>query len=1221
MGSTEDVPRNQTMKEKKLDNPKKATISSRVDSEVGPLTSHYWLSTPGSSSGLLERCGQPGAVADLKEIVALGQVAPELCPLEGQDHYKFSPACLALPLLTALYKKVDKIGDLDKAITSFRAALEFQHGSHERSFILNGLAFLLVERYNKQGAVADLEEAIALRCAVPALNPSEAQDDHKSSLVKLTLSLAKIFLGRSGHTHDLDEAITMSRAILENSHENILQSTIRNLLVLLHMKRFNSQQAVADLEEVATLGPEVLQLERRDGPLFDLMIRLAQVFRNRSTIEELNEAISSLRAMLEHQPPRDRMQLFALIGLASALAGRYKKQGATVDLDEAVVLGRTASKCCLSAREDCGDVDVTRSYLARLHRNLADALHGRFKRERRINDLNEAITSLRIVLEFELEDDKRRIPLLTLASYLSTRYNKQRIVADLEEAVTLGRTALDLCPPGRPDRGVFLRRLACDLWMKFQEQADMPGQHGANSFRRTASVVRRADNVTLGSLLLELSLRLWDRHQERAMMIDLHEVIRLATYALELRLPRDSRDDAAWVQRLAQRTDSSIPAMFDRQVEKLGSLVNCFVREGSRNQYDLKEAVMLCRCVLQFRPTGNSNRASSLHDLAQCLADRFRQTRTEADLDEAISLEQEVIQLRTPGDPGYDISRQSLADYLKMMIYFKDAAPSTDASAVTRFDVEQTIHNVVSETLKTMPTRLLHTHTGALCDREAQIAQFMKSQQYNQLLTLCTNCDMDRQMELIRTTVSRYFRFVTLSHRWGKGEPLLRDIEGRRIYGMPVMGGFRKLQMFCTIAFELDYLWAWSDTCCIDKDSSAELQEAIGLMFTWYRRSALTIVHLSDVPETGSFEGSEWFRRGWTLQELLAPCNILFYTQNWSLYKNLTSSNHKADASVQRELERVTGINSRFLTNFSPGTDDARSRLQWASSRHTTRPEDVAYSLFGIFNLHLPVLYGEPAESALGRLLAEITSQSRDISILDWIGKASSFHSCFPADITSYRTLLQPNTEERSSTRSGQPTPIAVLQKLCGPLATSLRSRFVRRPLTSSSVTRRVSAAGLQAPNSYPPSDVYDFYSLNDIPLPRFVNHRLALPCIAHPIIAIPLTRESPSVPSYTYNIRAFGLRPLQITLPDKLEGETRSRGALQLVRPWHSQLLGPSTEVDGVSEEQLLSALEKPFSALLLIQLRHNEFRRIASSTLISAQPTGRASILQSKARIFNIV
>ncbi|KAI5993021.1 hypothetical protein EDD15DRAFT_2441315 [Pisolithus albus] len=236
-------------------------------------------------------------------------------------------------------------------------------------------------------------------------------------------------------------------------------------------------------------------------------------------------------------------------------------------------------------------------------------------------------------------------------------------------------------------------------------------------------------------------------------------------------------------------------------------------------------------------------------------------------------------------------------------------------------------------------------------------------------------------MELIHTEVPRHFQYVTLSHRWGAGEPSLHDVKGRKIYNMPLMGGIGKLQGFCAVACD--------DTCCIDKHSSAEVQETIGSMFAWYRQSALTIVYLSDVPDTGSIGSSEWFRRGWTLQELLAPQTVLFYTRNWSRYKNFASLNHKMNVTVLAELVEATGIEPQFLYDFSPGMDNARWRLQWASSRLTTRPEDIAYSLFGIFNVHLPVLYGESAEHALGRLLTEIISQSGDISVLDWVGEPS----------------------------------------------------------------------------------------------------------------------------------------------------------------------------------------------------------------------------------------
>ncbi|KAI6045346.1 hypothetical protein EDC04DRAFT_2545705, partial [Pisolithus marmoratus] len=172
--------------------------------------------------------------------------------------------------------------------------------------------------------------------------------------------------------------------------------------------------------------------------------------------------------------------------------------------------------------------------------------------------------------------------------------------------------------------------------------------------------------------------------------------------------------------------------------------------------------------------------------------------------------------------------------------------------------------------------------------------------------------------------------------------------------------------------------------CCIDKDSSAELQEAIGSMFSWYRSSSLTLVHLCDVSDTGSLADSVWFERGWTLQESLASHAVLFYTQDWSLYKNLETTNHKTDPTLLEEVGKAAGIAKQHLMNFYPGLDDARSRLHWASRRRTTRPEDIAYSLFGIFEVHLPVIYGESAEHALGRLLAEIISGSGDVSVLDW---------------------------------------------------------------------------------------------------------------------------------------------------------------------------------------------------------------------------------------------
>ncbi|KAI6141769.1 hypothetical protein BKA82DRAFT_832879 [Pisolithus tinctorius] len=697
----------------------------------------------------------------------------------------------------------------------------------------------------------------------------------------------------------------------------------------------------------------------------------------------------------------------------------------------------------------------------------------------------------------------------------------------------------------------------------------------------------RRSSADVASLLHALSQYLWERFRERATVADLDEAISLTTYVLELRLPGHpdytiSHEQLALfvgerVRQLERGSSLDRPVTLGRAVDNLRVLANYF-RTSYRNQHatvDLNEAIKLYRYILQFYLISHPDRASSLHDLALCLADLFRHQHVAADLDEAIVLEQEALQLLIPDDPGYNISLYNLTACLHMKISPQVVTTSSHPPGVIHFDIEQVIRHFTFETLKTMPTRLLHTPTGVLCNRDVQISHFMRSQQCRQLLSSCKARTADQQIECIRTALSRYFQFVTLSHHWGEGEPLLRDVEGQSIYGMSTKMGFGKLQAFCVTACGRGYLWAWSDTCCIDKDSSAELQEAIGSMFSWYRRSALTIVYLSDVPDTSSFGSSKWFGRGWTLQELLAPSTVLFYTQNWSLYKNFTCRNHKTNVAVLEELERATGIEARFLTNFSPGMDDARSRLQWASSRRTTRPEDIAYSLFGIFDLHLPVLYGESTGKALGRLLAEIISQSGDISILDWIGEASSFHSCFPAHITSYQTLpLQPNAEH---------------------------------PLTIS-------------PASFPALRRL-YRSLDKSPFPQFINRRLILPCITHRVTAVQVKGGDPSSPSYAYKIQASGLRPLEILLPDKLGDAAMEPSALQLIRPWHLKLLGPSGKLDATTEKQLLFTLRRPFSALLLIQLPHNEYKRIASSTPITAQLLDSVSILQSKIRTLTIV
>ena len=122
-------------------------------------------------------------------------------------------------------------------------------------------------------------------------------------------------------------------------------------------------------------------------------------------------------------------------------------------------------------------------------------------------------------------------------------------------------------------------------------------------------------------------------------------------------------------------------------------------------------------------------------------------------------------------------------------------------------------------------------------------------------------------------------RYAILSHRWGRDEVSYQDfLAGRKLDG----AGDKKILACCRYAAgDRDMVpinWVWIDTCCIDKSSSAELAEAINSMFRWYQNASICYAYLSDVKKSNQenltkseFESSQWFTRGWTLQELIAP--------------------------------------------------------------------------------------------------------------------------------------------------------------------------------------------------------------------------------------------------------------------------------------------------------------------------------------------------------------
>ena len=189
-----------------------------------------------------------------------------------------------------------------------------------------------------------------------------------------------------------------------------------------------------------------------------------------------------------------------------------------------------------------------------------------------------------------------------------------------------------------------------------------------------------------------------------------------------------------------------------------------------------------------------------------------------------------------------------------------------------------------------------------------------------------------------------------------------------------------KILHACAVARNDGYRYLWVDSCCIDKTSSSELSEAINSMYAWYQGADVCYSYLADVPakpdtreEGSAFRRSRWFERGWTLQELIAPRNLIFLSDRWTV---LGSKEGFADL-----VNAVTGIsvevlcNRRSLSEFS-----VAQRLSWAARRETTRVEDRAYSLLGIFDIHMPTLYGE-GERAFQRLQEEILRRVSDQSI------------------------------------------------------------------------------------------------------------------------------------------------------------------------------------------------------------------------------------------------
>ena len=252
---------------------------------------------------------------------------------------------------------------------------------------------------------------------------------------------------------------------------------------------------------------------------------------------------------------------------------------------------------------------------------------------------------------------------------------------------------------------------------------------------------------------------------------------------------------------------------------------------------------------------------------------------------------------------------------------------------------------------------------------------------------------VDRRVNVLEFCDDEATEYAILSHRW-----IGKEVDYSEIVKLAKMDeeerseirqrdGYQKILWSCEQAKKDGYKWLWIDTCCIDKRSSAELSEAINSMYRWYENSRICYAYLHDVQGPSlptaadhtyhrSKGWPEWFSRGWTLQEMIAPRDVLFFNSDWHPIGD--------KRTLSLTLERITQVPQHILKDgLSSNRPCVAQIMSWAANRITTRVEDRAYSLMGLLDVNMPMLYGE-GKRAFHRLQLEIIRTSNDQSIFAW---------------------------------------------------------------------------------------------------------------------------------------------------------------------------------------------------------------------------------------------
>ncbi|KAJ8519460.1 hypothetical protein ONZ45_g3573 [Pleurotus djamor] len=285
-------------------------------------------------------------------------------------------------------------------------------------------------------------------------------------------------------------------------------------------------------------------------------------------------------------------------------------------------------------------------------------------------------------------------------------------------------------------------------------------------------------------------------------------------------------------------------------------------------------------------------------------------------------------------------------------------------------------------------------------------------------------------------------RYAILSHTWANRELGFRDVNvegGMGVGSLEKKEGYAKLDGMCRVAGEFMCRYVWFDAVCIDKSNTMEMEETIHSMWKWYQNAYICIVHLSNtnlklpsypanssVSPTGprrrgdskrkQLKEDPWFRRGWTLPELLAPKRIKFYLGDWTKMDQRVGRRFDI-CRVQEEGFDFGAEYVQFLRlvadaatvpvcavkQFSLRTHSAPEVFHWISKRITTRPEDLSYCLMGMLDIHIPIIYGEGHENAFYRLQSACLQSSPSRLIFHWFGMPSPKNSMIAADPSAFK--------------------------------------------------------------------------------------------------------------------------------------------------------------------------------------------------------------------------